>query len=60
MALSGEPRKLLEEGLVLARSTLTVGRIFKWAVIFVLALVVGFVAFYESVLKIWVWIQGPK
>lgn len=52
--------KLLEEGLVLVRSTLTVGRFLKWTMIFVLAMVVGFVSFYENVIKIWAWMQGPK
>ena len=52
--------KLLEEGLVLVRSTLTIGRFLKWTLIGCLAVVVGTVSLYDNLVKIWGWFQGTK
>lgn len=52
--------KLLEEGLVLVRSTLTIGRFMKWLLICFLAIVVGAVSFYDNVVRIIGWFQTPK
>lgn len=58
--LEEEDIKLLEEGLVLVRSTLTIGRFMKWLLICFLAIVVGAVSFYENIVKMWGWFHPPK
>lgn len=50
--------KLLEEGLVMVRSTLTIGRFMKWVVLCVLAVVVGMVSLYDNVVKIVGWFRS--
>jgi len=52
--------KLLEEGLVLVRSALTVGRFMKWLIICAVVTTAAGVKFYEDVLKAIAWLQTPK
>lgn len=56
--LDEEDIQLLEEGLVMVRSTLTIGRFMKWVVLCVLAIVVGMVSLYDNVVKIAGWFRS--
>ncbi len=53
--LREEDIALMAEGLELVRATRTVGRFLKWAIIALLAVLVGATTLYENVVKIIGW-----